>query len=149
MEKIAGGSVENNKAHVTGVEQVFAAERDGKEMDVMVKLDILGSMHVFYPVIISCIDCLVKIVYFSKTVFRVFKIFSFFSHLVPSDPEWPTDAPPNTVAPTSQAPTTIAPTTIAPTTLAPTTEAPEEETTKSDSPSGGLLKIFLILPSLK
>ena len=63
MEKIAGGSVENNKAHVTGVEQVFVAERDGKEMDVMAKLDTQGSMHVFYPVIISCIDCRVKISY--------------------------------------------------------------------------------------
>ena len=56
--------MENNKAHVTGVEQVFVVERDGKEMDVMAKLDIQGSMHVFYPVIISCIDCLVKILYF-------------------------------------------------------------------------------------
>jgi len=55
----------------------------------------------------------------------------------PSDPEWPTDAPPNNDAPTSQAPTTIAPTTVAQTTIAPTTEAPVEETTKSDSPSGG------------
>lgn len=84
----------------------------------------------------------------SNLFWGVSKYFSFFSYLVPSDPEWPTDAPPNTVAPTSQAPTTIAPTTLAQTTLAPTTEAPEEETTKSDSPSGGLLKIFMICPSL-
>ena len=48
--------MENNKAPATGVEQVFVAERDGKEMDVMVRLDIQGSMHVSYPVIISFIN---------------------------------------------------------------------------------------------
>lgn len=64
--------MENNKAHVTGVEQVFVAERDGKEMDVMAKLDTQGSMHVFYPVIITCIDFLVKIVWF-QTYFGGFQ----------------------------------------------------------------------------
>ena len=48
--------MENNKAPATGVEQVFVAEKDGKEMDVMVRLDIQGSMHVSYPVIISFIN---------------------------------------------------------------------------------------------
>ena len=74
--------MENNKAHVTGVEQVFVAERDGKAMDVMAKLDIQGSMHAFYQVIIFCIDCLVKMYIFKcvlssiliRTIFLPFHI---------------------------------------------------------------------------
>ena len=70
-------------------------------------------------------------------------MFLFFILVVPAPPVWPTDAPPYTDVPTTQAPTTVEPETEAPpATVAPTTETPEEPDSGSDSPSGGMHKIF-------